>query len=83
MHRAAYLDFQGDIGGNRGRVRQVLSGEVLDLDAADRLLRLAVRWGGPDGSAWTILGRAVEGGGSAGPEVWEFEVVEDPGSRGG
>jgi hypothetical protein len=83
LHRAVYLDFEGDIGANRGRVRRVLRGEVLDLETGDGSVRLAVRWVGLPDRVWTILGRLVGGGESDWPEAWEFEVVENQDSRDG
>jgi len=62
-HRAAYLDYEGPVGGNRGEVRRVAAGmyETTHLDADHWQVRLAgssdlldLRRAGPDDSDWTI-----------------------------
>lgn len=68
-HRAAYLAFEGEIPGGRGRVRRVAEGEAR-WESFDRdRLRVAVRWAG--GSARVYEGVVAEGG------SWRFAASSD------
>ncbi|MFG0260948.1 MAG: hypothetical protein ACF788_00950 [Novipirellula sp. JB048] len=52
-HRLRYLDFEGEIGGDRGTVRRVLAGDYHTIqDAADRFVA-DLRWIDPEGTART------------------------------
>jgi hypothetical protein len=45
-HRAAYLDFEGEIAGGRGRVKRVATGWVSRLESAPDHLFIAGEWEG-------------------------------------
>jgi hypothetical protein len=64
-HRAAYLDFEGEVSGGRGRVKRLARGELAVTELADQGLRFEGRLG-------LSLG-AFRGRCPAGDGVWEFE----------
>ncbi len=66
-HRRAYLEFEGEVSGGRGRVDRLGAGEcVVDQPAPD-LLRVRFRFR----SAWFLAqGRRLA------PETWDFAVAE-------
>jgi hypothetical protein len=43
-HRREYLDFEGEIGGNRGTVQRVLSGTVSTTDDDSRRFTAEIQW---------------------------------------
>ncbi|GAA5508395.1 hypothetical protein [Novipirellula caenicola] len=43
-HRVHYLDFQGDIGGDRGEVRQVISGHYRKIEIDTELFVAEITW---------------------------------------
>ncbi len=43
-HRVHYLDFEGDIGGDRGTVRRVLAGEYHEVENREERFLMKVRW---------------------------------------
>ncbi|MFO0834555.1 MAG: hypothetical protein U0638_06265 [Phycisphaerales bacterium] len=76
-HRAAYLDYEGEISGGRGRVTRVARGEVRLLELADERVVLEGWYAGADGtglrkpSRWK--GRRVNA------DLWEFERTDAKG----
>ena len=44
LHRAAYLDYEGDLTGGRGSVQRVVSGEVIAFSGGDEGLEVTIRW---------------------------------------
>lgn len=76
-HRAAYLDFEGEISGGRGRVTRVARGELRLLEVADERVVVEGWYAGSDGlglrnpARWT--GRRVNA------DVWEFERTDAKG----
>jgi hypothetical protein len=65
-HRAAYLEFEGELSGGRGQVVRVASGRVSWLCQDEREVRVRVEWSGGAnvryagafgaGGAWTFCG---------------------------
>tara|TARA_R110002073_G_scaffold265031_2_gene428158 strand:+ start:11943 stop:12263 length:321 start_codon:yes stop_codon:yes gene_type:complete len=43
-HRVHYLDFQGDIGGDRGEVRQVITGHFRGVEIDTELFVAEITW---------------------------------------
>ncbi|EMI19619.1 hypothetical protein RMSM_03454 [Rhodopirellula maiorica SM1] len=43
-HRVHYLDFQGDIGGDRGEVRQVIAGHFRTIQSDTELFVAEITW---------------------------------------
>lgn len=66
-HRAAYLWFEGDIGGGRGRVTRIAEGNVVRLELTDSDALVGVAW--RDGSQSLHRGICVGG------DRWEFTRV--------
>lgn len=81
LHRAVYLDYEGDIGGGRGTVRRLRRGEVLTFETGERSVEVAVRWAGGEGVVCRVCGRAMGDGTQGEDGVWVFAVVEECGSR--
>ncbi len=50
-HRVHYLDFEGDIGGGRGEVQQILSGHYQVIEEASHRFLAELRWVDAGGSA--------------------------------
>lgn len=73
-HRVAYLDYEGEISGGRGRVTRVARGEVRLLELADDRVVVEGWYAAADGtdirapSRWT--GRRVNS------DLWEFERTD-------
>lgn len=44
-HRRLYLDFEGELSGGRGTVRQVASGEVVSVREEEGWIEVAIDWG--------------------------------------
>lgn len=44
LHRAHYLRFQGDIGGDRGHVTRICRGDVLVYTPGQTQLNMEIRW---------------------------------------
>lgn len=76
-HRAAYLDYEGEISGGRGRVTRVARGEVRLLELAEHRVVVEGWYAAADGtglrrpSRWT--GRRVNA------DLWEFERTDEKG----
>lgn len=68
MHRSAYLEFEGRLSGNRGEVRRVASGVVLDQQICAGRANLTIRWAEHE---IVYDGEIVPGGGN-----WVFSVSE-------
>ncbi|MHC4948639.1 MAG: hypothetical protein ACYTG1_10300 [Planctomycetota bacterium] len=49
-HRPVYLEYEGPISGDRGRVRRVAAGRVRRWEAGGGAWRLRVRWSGAGGA---------------------------------
>jgi hypothetical protein len=65
-HRATYLDFEGEISGDRGRVTRVARGVVAVVELSES--RVAIE-GGYGGAEMRWIGSRVEG------DRWVFERV--------
>lgn len=74
-HRAAYLTYEGEVSGGRGRVTRVAWGTVEALRdlPADGLVSARVCWGG----AWVMVQGARSAGNpeAAGEESWAFTLA--------
>jgi hypothetical protein len=68
-HRAAYLAFEGEIPGGRGRVRRVAQGEARWESLGRDRLRVAIRWDG--------AGERVYEGHAGDEETWRFDARPD------
>lgn len=95
-HRGHYLDYEGQISGDRGSVRRVARGELVWLQrtAAARSLELdgicqklePVWGGGPPGTAaasateWVRLNGRIQIAGQASPR-WQIEFISTSESR--
>lgn len=65
-HRQVYLEFEGALSGDRGAIRRVSRGRVLELDEGERSIRASVRWDGD-------LSAAVWSGVLVGGDRWAFQ----------
>lgn len=70
-HRAAYLDFEGEISGGRGRVTRVARGEVRLLELADERVVAEGWYAGTDGTGLRTTSRWT--GSRVNADLWEFE----------
>lgn len=43
-HRALYLDYEGDISNNRGSVRRLATGQLLDFQLSKESCTIEIRW---------------------------------------
>jgi hypothetical protein len=72
-HRAAYLDYEGEVSGGRGTVRRVDRGEYEAIDWADD--RVKVRLAGSQLAGLAELRRAVAGSGGVEPSsAWVLRL---------
>ncbi len=76
-HRAAYLDFEGEISGGRGRVTRMARGEVRLLEFADERVVVEGWYAGKDGTGLRKPARWT--GSRVNADVWEFERTDAKG----
>ncbi len=74
-HRAAYLTYEGDVSGGRGRVTRVAAGTTEDLrdEPVAGVVKARVCWGG----AWIEVrgARTAGNAGVGGEDAWAFTLT--------
>ena len=65
-HRAIYLDYEGEVSGDRGRVKRVASGRVIESEWGDDSLVLSARF---EGGIVRLVGRRIGDG------CWRFRSL--------
>lgn len=58
-HRHVYLTFEGDVAGERGRVRRIAEGRCTRLDDRRKVVTVRGQWGSGEAREWTGEVRGV------------------------
>ncbi len=74
-HRLAYLDYEGEVSGGRGRVARVAAGEYELLAESDGLIQ--VRLASPQLAGMLTLSREADN-----PQRWRVSLASDDSSSG-